>query len=117
MRKLLLVFCLVGLSCSIISCGHMHEIEKPEQANLRPAEPGVQVGIGGKEVKAGDRLLVTKRSCVRRYKGRSGYRNECTYKPIGEAVVLSIIDEDSSMVQPDVGVTIDSSVRVEKKQE
>jgi len=109
------IFYLITILFSIfaVGCGHFHKVDGPQEKSEIPA--GVKVGIGTPEVKENETVVVLKSSCKKVYRGRAGYMNECSYKPIGKAKVLKILDHDAAIVEPIDGIAIDSSMRVEKE--
>lgn len=94
-----------------LGCGHAHKVDGPQGPVDVPA--GVRVHIGSKEVKEGDRVGVFKSSCHERSNPNRG-GNECHDNKLGEATVLRILDHDSAIVQPDAGLAMDESMKVEK---
>lgn len=111
LRRISLYF-LAAFVLGNLGCGHIHKVEGPVEESQIPT--GFQVGIGANEVKAGERVTVSKQVCKSVYKGRAGKRNECRYTEVGHAMVLKVLDHDSAIVQPEPGLTMDSSMRVEK---
>ncbi len=95
-------------------CAHNHKVDGPQEKSEIPA--GVRVSIGGKEVKEGDTLHVYKSEC-HSVDSNKGMRKSCSDKEIGKAVVLKVLDHDSAIVEPQGGLAMDSSMKVEKKKE
>lgn len=93
-------------------CAHIHNVDGPQEKSEIPE--GVRVGIGGQEVKEGDKVAVLKSVCKSVSRGRAGKVNECHFQKSGEALVLKVLDHDSAIVRPDDGVKIESNMRVEK---
>lgn len=113
MKRKFFAFVVTGLVFGIVGCGHMHGVQGPVTKSEIPE--GIQVGIGGKEVKPGDRVSVRKSVCKSVFKGgRVGRVNECSYEKVGEALVLKVLDHDSAIVKPDDGVKIEGDMTVEK---
>lgn len=98
-----------------LGCAHpAHKVDGPQEKAEIPA--GVRVGIGGKEVKEGDTLVVYKSSCHKVSRGaRAGKFTECHDKEIGTAVVLKLLDHDSAVIEPKNGLIMDTSMKVEKQ--
>jgi len=105
-------FLILALSAG---CAHIHKIDGPQAKSEIPE--GIRVGIGGSEVKEGDKVAVMKSVCKSVSRGRAGKFNECHYQKSGEALVLKVLDHDSAIVRPDDGVKIEGDMRVEKLQE
>ncbi len=103
-----IIFCLF-----VVGCAHLHKVQGPQEKGEIPA--GIQVGIGSSEVQDGDTVVVQKSTCKKVYRGRAGYMNECSYKSVGEAKVLKVLDHDSAIVEPIGGIAIDERMRVEKE--
>lgn len=98
----------VGLS----ACAHTHDVKGPVEKSEIPA--GVQVNIGQKEVKEGDKVNVFRSVCRRTGSGRNS-STKCNDVKMGEAVVLKVLDHDSAIVGPQGDLKIDSSMTVEKQ--
>ncbi len=113
-RKLtlpIIILAALQFSCSAF---HRHSIE-----NLQPADKipeGVQVKIGSSEVKEGDRISIFRKVCKPRRAGHRprGKMQTCSNKKVGEASVIKVLDHDSAIVQPDSGITIESTMLFEK---
>lgn len=108
---------LVGASGLLLlsGCGHVHKVEGVEEKSEIPA--GVRVGIGGKEVKDGDTLIVSKKTCQKRKRSgpRGGSVQKCNTDRVGEAKVLKVLDHDSAIVEPMGDLKMDDTMTVEKK--
>ncbi len=114
MKRSFLSLIVASIQIGVAGCGHIHEVQGPVTKSETPE--GIQVGIGGKEVKEGDRVIVVNSVCKLVFKGaRAGKMNECHYEKTGEAVVLKVLDHDSAIVRPDDGVKIETGMTVEKK--
>ncbi|OQW53853.1 MAG: hypothetical protein A4S09_06450 [Proteobacteria bacterium SG_bin7] len=106
-------FFVLSLAFGFVGCGHVHGVQGPVTKSEIPE--GIQVGIGGQEVKPGDKVAIRKSVCKSVFKGgRIGRVNECSYEKIGEALVLKVLDHDSAIVKPDEGVKIEGDMLVEK---
>ena len=113
MKKNLLLIPFAISSLFLSSCSHIHKIDGPVQKSEIPE--GVQVNIGGSEVKAGDKVSVLRTVCKQVPGGKIGTKDRCLLMKTGEALVLKVLDHDSAIVRPDEGVTIDKDMKVEKK--
>jgi hypothetical protein len=96
-----------------VGCTHLHLVDGPISKTEMPS--GIKVGIGSQEVKEGDKVVVIKSVCKTAARGRVGQINQCFFENSGEARVVSVLGIDSAIVQPDEGVILDSSMRVEKR--
>lgn len=96
-------------------CAHNHTVQGNEKKSEIPE--GVRVAIGSTEVKEGEKVDVLRSVCkqVRRARGANG--TSCTDQKVGEARILKILDHDSAIVAPDQGLTMDTNMKVEKKQQ
>lgn len=102
------------LSFGLMSgCAHVHKVDGQQEKSEIPA--GVRVGIGGKEVKEGDSVLVYKSVCKKVQKVRGGDYTSCNDQIAGKAVVLKVLDHDSAIVEPKDGLVIDTTMTVEKE--
>lgn len=115
MRLQFLTLLLTSTSYLLSGCGHMHKVDGPQAKEELPS--GVRVGIGGKEVNEGDTLSVFKPKCHKIARGRRGTETECHDKEIGKAKVLKILDHDSAIVEPQNGLVMDNTMKVEKQGE
>lgn len=97
----------------LVGCSHHHGVQGNEERSEIPE--GVRVGIGGKEVKEGDRVWVLKSDCRMQRRSRGGPSETCVEKKIGEAIVIKVLDHDSAIVKPDANVQMDNTMTVEKK--
>lgn len=113
MKNISLVLILVGLGVGLAGCAHVHQVDGSIAKSEIPE--GVRVGIGGQEVKEGDKVAIMKSACKMVNRPRTGVINQCHYTKVGEALVLKILDKDSSIVRPDEGITMDNSMQVEKQ--
>ena len=107
----IIILAALQFSCSMF---HRHSIE-----NLQPVDKipqGVQVKIGSSEVKEGDRVSIFRKVCVPRRAGHRprGKTQSCSNKKVGEASVIKVLDHDSAVIQPDSGITMESTMLVEK---
>lgn len=109
-----IIFTLILSSIFASGCAHFHEVKGTETQSEIPA--GTRVSIGSKEVKEGEKVDVFKRVCTTRGGGRRGHSKICRNDKLGEATVLKVLDEDSSIVQPDQGVVFEPGLVVEKRQ-
>ena len=109
-QTLILFFIMSGLIVS--GCSHTHQIYGSQAKTEIPE--GIRVGIGGSEVKEGEKVNVLKTEC-QQVASRMGLRNSCIDKKIGEALVLRILDHDSAIIKPDFAMSIDSAMKVEKQ--
>lgn len=91
-----------------VGCSHVHEVENTPQ--------GVQVGIGGKEIKEGDRVNVHIQKCKATRPNRYTGGDRCVDKKVGEAIVLKVVDENTAIVEPQDGLVMTESMLVEKKE-
>jgi hypothetical protein len=100
--------------CGLSGCVHTHKVQGEEPKSEIPE--GVRVGIGGKEVHDGDRVDVLRTVC--KTKKHSGVRGRtervCHDQKLGEALVLKVLDHDSAIVQPQGGLVMDTTMKVEK---
>lgn len=111
--SLLGVFALnVGLAMTT-GCAHVHKVDGQKEKSEIPA--GVQVGIGGKEVKEGETVLVYRSVCKSVQRNRGGTFNQCSDQLAGKAIVLKVLDHDSAIVEPKDGLVIDKAMTVEKE--
>ncbi len=111
MRLILITF--FAMSALVFSgCAHTHQIHGSQDRMEIPA--GVKVGIGSSEVKEGDKVSILKTEC-QQVASKNGSRNACSDKKIGEGLVLRVLDHDSAIIKPDVGLLLDSSMKVEKQ--
>lgn len=114
MKSELVMSVLIGASVFLSGCGHIHKVDGPIAKSEIP--DGVRVGIGGTEVVEGDKVAVMKSICKRVRQGSKGLMvNQCRYEKVGQALVLKVLDHDSAVVQPDSGIVIEDSMRVEKQ--
>lgn len=102
---------LVGVS----GCAHSHKVDGPQEKSEIPA--GIRVGIGGKEIKEGEKVVVFKTSCRQVSGGgdKGSPRSQCVDQKVGEALVLKVLDHDSAIVHPEGNLQMDSSMKVEKQ--
>jgi len=112
MKPLVLGAALLGFGL-MSGCAHVHKVDGQKEKSELPA--GVQVGIGGKEVKEGDSVTVYKSVCKKVPKVRGGEMTSCDNQVAGKAVVLKVLDHDSAIVEPKDGLVIDTSMTVEKE--
>lgn len=113
MKKNLLLVPFAISSLFLYSCSHIHKVDGPVQKSEIPE--GVQVNIGGSEVKEGDKVSVLRSVCKEVPSDKAGTKDKCQSVKAGEALVLKVLDHDSAIVRPDKGVTIDKEMKVEKK--
>lgn len=114
MKPLVLGAALLGFGL-MSGCSHLHKVDGQKEKSELPA--GVQVGIGGQEVKEGETVVVYKSVCKKVQKVRGGEYSSCNDQIAGKAVVLKVLDHDSAIVQPKDGLVIDNSMTVEKEKE
>lgn len=114
MKPLMLGAALLGFGL-MSGCAHLHKVDGQKEKSEIPA--GVQVGIGGKEVKEGDSVVVYRSICKKVRRNRGGDMEQCSNQAAGKAVVLKVLDHDSAIVQPKDGLVIDTSMTVEKEGE
>jgi hypothetical protein len=109
---------ILGLTTLVVlsSCAHSHKVDGPQEKSEIPA--GIRVGIGGKEVREGEKVAVLKTSCRQVSGGgdKGSPRSQCVDQKVGEAMVLKVLDHDSAIVQPEANLQMDSSMKVEKQQ-
>lgn len=113
MKKIIVVIVAFWSGVSLIGCTHVHTVNGPVARSEIPE--GIQVNIGSKEVSEGDKVSVLKSVCKKVSRSGRGSSTKCHYQKIGEALVLKVLDHDSAIVRPDDGLTIESSMRVEKQ--
>ncbi len=94
-------------------CAHIHEVGGVQEKAEIPE--GTRVGIGGAEVKEGEKVAVMKSFCKKVNRNRGGSISQCSFQKVGEALVIKVLDHDSAIVRPDEGIQMDSSMRVEKQ--
>lgn len=94
-------------------CAHNHYVQGPEEKSEIPE--GVRVAIGSTEVKEGEKVDVFRSVCKKVYRGRRGARTSCLDDKVGEARVLKVLDHDTAIVEPEQGLTMDTSMKVERK--
>ncbi len=104
---------LIALAVASSGCAHSHIVEAEPSRTERPE--GIKANIGGKEVREGDRLRVFTNLCRKQSGPRGISREVCRSSIIGEARVLKILDDDSSIVEPLNGLVMDSDMHVERK--
>ncbi len=97
-------------------CAHSHPVDGPQEKSEIPA--GIRVGIGGKEIKEGDKVSVFTTTCRRTVTPRriqDGSLEQCTDNEVGTAIVLKVLDHDSAIVAPENDLVMDTSMKVEKQ--
>lgn len=107
------LLCLAALGLILAGCAHTHEVQGPEPRSEIPE--GIRVAIGGKEIAEGEKVNVLRSVCKTRAGGRRGSGKSCQDQKVGEALVLKVLDHDSAIVRPNEGLTMDSSMTVEKQ--
>jgi hypothetical protein len=113
MKRGMFVLSLI-LCGELIGCVHTHSVHVAEPKSEIPA--GFRVGIGSSEIREGDRVAVLKPNCKKVASGgRDAPRDFCVNKKIGEALVLKVLDHDSSIVAPQEGLKMDETMKVEKQ--
>lgn len=114
MFRKMFVFGALAAGVGLAGCAtHDHKVEGAQARSEIPE--GIRVGIGSKEVKEGDRVSVLRSECTERSSGRAGgSRTSCRDIKVGEALVLKVLDHDTAIVRPDLGVVMDSKLKVEK---
>lgn len=111
-KKIILI--VTGLyACMLTGCGHVHRVQGEEQGSEIPA--GVRVSIGSSEIKSGEYLDVFKSECKYVRKNRGPKQKTCKDKKVGEAQVLKVLDHDAAIVEPEKGLVMDASMKVERK--
>ncbi len=108
--------CIFGIltGFGLLGCAsHDHIINGRQPASYIPA--GFRVAIGSKEVNIGDTVNVFKSVCRTGTSVRAGTVERCLDEKVGEAVVLSVIDHDTAIVESKNGLVMDQSMKVEKK--
>lgn len=94
-----------------VGCTHTHRVHGPLPAHEMPN--GISVGIGSREVKEGDSLVVYGADCSK--SGRAPAKSECPMKELGTATVLKVLSEDKAVVGPKNGLVMDRSMNVKKQ--
>lgn len=112
MRDIVKVAMVCVIVVGLVGCAHAHTVQGPVEKSEIPA--GVQVSIGHKEVKEGDKLDVLSSSCRQVRSGRS-MSTKCSDRKVGEAMVLKVLDHDSAIVEPQRGLVMNTSMKVEKQ--
>ena len=97
----------IAIFLGAVACAHVHEVENTAE--------GIQVGIGGEEVKEGDRVSVFEQKCQAARPNRYTGGERCVDKKVGEAIVLKVIDKGTAIVSPQNGLIMNESMLVEKK--
>lgn len=97
-----------------LSCAHTHKVHGPQEQEVIPA--GIRVGIGGKEIKDGDKVQILRTVCQKIVGASKTGRTtqSCSTSKIGEATVLKVLDHDSAIIKPDQDLIIDTTMKVEK---
>ena len=115
MKKVFTAILGLTIITGLSGCAHSHKVDGPQEKSEIPA--GVRVGIGGKEIKEGEKVAVLKASCRQVSGGgdKSVSRKQCTDEKVGQALVLKVLDHDSAIVQPEGNLQMDSSMKVEKQ--
>lgn len=113
MKKSVSVFAaLVALGLGA-GCAHVHKVDGPQEKSEIPS--GIRVGIGGQEVQEGDTVSVYTTNCKDVPRLRTGSGRQCQDVEVGKALVLKVLDHDSAIVAPQNGLTMDTSMKVEKQ--
>lgn len=109
------IIALLFVSTLSVGCAHKHVVEGHQPADQIPE--GVRVKIGSPEVKEGDTVNVFRQICKeKRPAGRGGEETQsCANEKIGEASVLKVLDQDSAVILPSAGLTIEKNMLVEKQ--
>ena len=115
MNRSFSLLCIAAIGIALSGCAHTHKVQGNEMKSEIPE--GVRVGIGGQEVKEGDKVNVLRAVCeTRSGVGKNGTsKRTCHDEKIGEAQVLKVLDHDSAIVRPDGGFAMDTSMKVEKQ--
>ena len=111
MLRFINYFLALVLLIFLSGCAHAHRVHGIQQAIEIPA--GVRVGIGGNEVKVGERLNVYQSECTVNSFGEGKVRRECYDKKIGHAVVLKVLGPSTAIVDPENGLEMDNMMKVE----
>src|SRR3989338_5586641 len=98
---------------ALAACSHSHSVQGQESASEIPE--GIRVGIGGEEIKEGDKVNILRSVCKYRVSRKDVPHNKCRSEKVGEASVLKVLDQDSAIVRPDAGVAMDNTMTVEKQ--
>jgi len=98
-----------------IGCSHFHKVDGVEGTSEIPS--GVRVNIGGTEVREGDTLVVSKKTCqkAKHTRPRGSPIQKCSTARVGTAKVLKVLDHDSAIVEPVGALKMDETMTVEKE--
>lgn len=115
MKKLITITTTLISLTILSSCAHTHKVQGTQEKEEIPA--GIRVGIGGKEIKEGDKVKVLKTECqtTQAASKRATSVKACKDIKVGEATVIKVLDHDSAIILPENNLQIDNTMKVEKQ--
>lgn len=108
----LLVLCLLMMGCTHA----MHKLDSAQTENEDPK--GLRVELGSKEIAPGDLVQVFRQTCTthkRVIHKEVLDATSCSQQLLGESKVLTVLGENSAVIEAVEGIEPTDQIRVEKK--